>query len=139
MSISSYYIINKKKILRFLCVGILTYLLNNGLFYLFNSFLSVQYQASLSFAYLITVICHFLIHKYITFEDKQAKKIPLNIFKYLIMLLINYLIVFSIVSIFVETVKIAPYWGLLVSTIFTATISFTVMNHFVFKKMGRVS
>jgi putative flippase GtrA len=131
-----YYSNNRKKLLKFCIVGMMTYLLNNLLFYLFNSILSIQYQASLSLAYFPTVICHFLIHKFITFEDKNAKKIPVNIIKYLIMLFINFIVSLFVVTTCVEIIGVSPYWGLLVSTIFTAIISFTTMNHFVFKRAG---
>jgi len=124
---------NFNKIKKFIFVGIITFCLNNSLLWFFINIYQIQYQISFTFSYILTILFHFLIHKYITFLDIETNKIPLNINKYIIMLIINFIISFSIVSIIVEIFYMSPYAGSLISVMFTALSSFTIMNHFVFK------
>lgn len=137
MRLANYLFNNKLKIYKFIFVGFITYLLNNILFWYFVNIFNIQYQISLSLSYFTTVVCHFLAHKYLTFQDNGIKKIPINLSKYLLLLSLNYVITLCIVTVVVEKIKIAPYWGILLSMIFTAITSFTAMNHFVFKQNRR--
>jgi putative flippase GtrA len=132
--ITLYLELNKLFLKRFILVGILTFGLNNIFFTIFNSGLDIEYKRSISIAYILTVLSHFLMHRFFTYRNHDEKSLRQSVSKYSVMLCINYAITLLISIFTVEVLKISPYFGILFSTGATALTSFIMMNHFVFQK-----
>jgi putative flippase GtrA len=115
-------------------VGVATFAINNLFFWIFNSYLNLNYQLSITFSYFLTVASHFLLNHFFTYSGQADKGILGAFPKYLLMLVLNYLITLSVVSTTVELLGLSPYFGIVFSTAATAMTSFLVMNHFVFRR-----
>ena len=122
---------HKWQIVRFVVVGGLTFALYFLLFRVLYGGLGLGYKAAISFAYVVTVCCHFLLHRSFTFGISQGG-MGIHLGRYGAMLVLNYLITLAVMWTIVEMLRISPYWGPLASTGITATSSFFVMKHFVF-------
>ena len=116
---------------KFAGIGFLTFGINFLAFHIFFSVLRLDYRLAVTFAYMITVISHFLLHRYFTFGASE-QKIERNLFKYAVMLTLNYVIIISVVWLVTDVMKGSPYIGLILSTAVTASFSFFFMKYFVF-------
>jgi len=132
--IFNYFMCNRAYILRFLVVGLTTFGINNLFFWIFNGYLRFNYQISISFSYFLTVVSHFLLHHFFTYGGRVDKEIYGALPRYFLMLTLNYLITFTIVSLTIELLALSPYFGIIFSTMATAISSFLLMNHYVFKR-----
>jgi len=121
-------------ILRFFLVGIVTFAINNLFFWIFNTYLIFNYRISITFSYFLTVASHFLLNHFFTYSSQAEKGLAGAFPRYLLMLVLNYLITLSVVSLTVELLGLSPYFGIVFSTAATAISSFLVMNHFVFRR-----
>jgi putative flippase GtrA len=117
---------------KFVFVGIVTFGINFLFFHLFYGLLHWDYRIAVSLAYVITVSCHFLLHRIITFSAAEQQMVH-NVGKYLLMLIVNYGITLTVVGLVVEVVGWSPYIGVIASTAATASTSFFVMKYFVFR------
>ena len=104
-------------------------------FHLFYGLFSLDYKIAVSLAYLVTVICHFLLHRVFTFSAGEQYLMH-NAGKYLVMLALNYAIAMTVVWLVVEVVGVSPYIGVVASTAATASASFFIMKYFVFRSKG---
>lgn len=118
------------QIVRFVVVGGLTFALYFLLFRVLYGTIGFGYKAAISLAYIVTVCCHFLLHRSFTFGVSRRMSIHLG--RYGAMLVLNYLTTLAVMWTVVELLRISPYWGPLASTGVTAASSFFVMKHFVF-------
>jgi putative flippase GtrA len=119
---------------RFVFVGLLTFGINFSMFHLFYGLARIDYRISVSIAYAITVVCHFSLHRFFTF-DAAEQQLAHNAGKYLAMLVLNYVITISMAWFVVEILGLSPYLGVVASTAATACTSFFVMKYFVFRKL----
>lgn len=122
---------HQMQLTKFVAIGLATFGINFALFHLFFSLLHFDYKIAVSFAYVITVICHFLLHRFFTFSATE-QQVTRNAGKYSLMLLINYGITLAVLWIVVEVIKVSPYIGIIAATAVTASTSFFLMKYFVF-------
>jgi putative flippase GtrA len=102
--------------------------------YLSNSILNfnLKYIAVVSAAYTVSTTFHFVANRHFTFgavEDKHQDQI----FRYLVMWCINYVITILVVSVCVERFLFSPYLGVCVSVVFTMFIGYFLGRYWVFK------
>lgn len=118
---------------RFALVGACTAGVFFGLFALFYNTLGIVYYISQTIAFIGSVLFQYLANRLFTF--KLHHKIPHSHFvKYLLVLLLNYLVIISITCIAVEYLKYSPYIGILLSVGVTVFLSFGLNRFWVFKK-----
>jgi putative flippase GtrA len=117
---------------KFVIVGFATFGINFLLFHLFYRVLfQWDYRIAVSMAYVITVMCHFSLHRIFTFRA-AGQQIAHNAGKYLLMLAVNYGITLTVVWLAVEVARWSPYIAVIVSTAATASMSFFLMKYVVF-------
>ncbi len=129
----SYLQDHRSQLVKFTVFGFLTFGINLFCFHIFYGMLKLNYQFSISFAYIITVASHFSLHRTFTFRASKEKAIP-HIWRYVAMLVTNYLVTLFVMWLTVNIAKLSPYFGLFFSTGFSAGMSFFVMKYLVFKK-----
>jgi putative flippase GtrA len=129
-----YIVEHRWQLARFVFVGLLTFGINFSMFHLFYGLARIDYRISVSIAYAITVVCHFSLHRFFTF-DAAEQQLAHNAGKYLAMLVLNYVITISMAWFVVEILGLSPYLGVVASTAATACTSFFVMKYFVFRKL----
>jgi putative flippase GtrA len=127
-----YIIEHRLQLTKFVIVGFVTFGINFSFFHLFYGLLGLDYRIAVSLAYVITVISHFLLHRFFTFSAKEQYLIH-NAGKYLLMLALNYAITMTVVWLVVEVVGVSPYIGVIASAATTASASFFIMKYFVFR------
>lgn len=131
----NYIVEHRRQLAKFVFVGLLTFGINFAMFHVFYGLAGLDYRISVSLAYVITVISHFLLHRFFTFEAAE-QHMAYNAGKYLAMLVLNYGITLSMAWFVVEILGLSPYFGVIGSTLATACTSFFVMKYFVFVKLG---
>ncbi len=128
---SRYIAIHRGQLAKFAFVGVVTFGINLFMFHLFYGLAHFDYRFSVSLAYLLTVISHFVLHRFFTFNAAEQPLVH-NAGKYCAMLGLNYTITVTIVWVIVRFMGRSPYFGVIVSTAVTASTSFFVMKYFVF-------
>jgi putative flippase GtrA len=91
-----------------------------------------KYIVVVSLAYVVSTIFHFLANRYFTFGAVKERHRD-QLFRYMVMWSINYLITIAIVSICVEQFQFSPYIGVCVSVVFTMFIGYFLARYWVFK------
>jgi putative flippase GtrA len=130
-----YVLEHRRQLARFILVGAITFAINFLTFHLLYGVAKLDYRISVSLAYVITVISHFLLHRFFTFDAAEQQFVH-NVGKYAAMLGLNYAITISMAWFVVEVLRLSPYFGVIASTLATASTSFFVMKYFVFRKSG---
>lgn len=130
-----YILDHRWQLAKFIFVGLLTFGVNFLMFHVFYGLVQLDYRVSVSLAYVITVICHFLLHRFFTF-DAAEQQLAHNVGRYLAMLGLNYALTIATAWFVVEVLGLSPYWVVIASTAVTACTSFFVMKYFVFVKSG---
>src|SRR3990167_4137656 len=119
----NYIALHRQQLMRFIMVGLTTCGIYFLSFHLFYSTFGLDYRVGASFAYVITVISHFLLNRSFTFGAAEQEVIY-NIWKYVLMLIFNYANVLIIMWLCVNFIKTSPYMGIIMSTGSTALINF---------------
>jgi putative flippase GtrA len=124
---------HKQQLLRFGLVGAFTFSLNYSLVFLFYGKLMLDYRIAVSGAYFFTVVVHFFLNRSFTYRQSEyfLAHAPL---RYCVMLVINYLITLTTVTVTVNILKLTPYHGVFFSAFATALSSFFIMKYFVFNQ-----
>lgn len=122
---------HRAQITKFVVVGLITFGINFMMFHVFYGGFGLDYRISVSLAYVITVISHFLLHRFFTFEAGEQQMVQ-NVSRYTAMLVLNYGITVFAAWFVVELLRVSPYWSVIASTMATACTSFFVMKYFVF-------
>lgn len=91
-----------------------------------------KYIVVVSLAYVVSTIFHFLANRHFTFGAVKEGHGD-QLFRYMVMWTINYLITIVIVSICVEQFQFSPYIGVFSSIAFTMFISYILARYWVFK------
>ncbi len=128
-----YAIAHRVQLLKFVVFGIATFCIYFLSFHLLYGNLHIDYKIAVSIAYVITVTSHFLLHRTFTFEATN-QNVSQHVGKYLFMLGINYSSMLAIMWLLVDFFKLSPYFGLVITTITSAGMSFLVMKYFVFRQ-----
>jgi len=127
-----YLITHYVQLIKFTTVGFTTFGINLLSFHIFYGLVQLDYKIAVSIAYVISVISHFLLHRSITYRATE-QALAHNLWKYLLMLAVNYAITLTVMWFVVNVVKKSPYIGLVATTAITAIVSFFVMKYFVFE------
>ena len=128
----SYAIKNRDLIVRFGLVGITTFIINYFFVWLFYGVLVLDYRIAISIAFIITVIIHFVLNRTFTYKATTNSLITHHIWKYGIMLTINYTTNLLIAIIAVGMCGLTPYFAVIFATIIIASSNFFLMKYFVF-------
>jgi putative flippase GtrA len=128
----NYLVQNKAQLIKFLIVGVLTCGIYFLTFHIFYANIDLDYRIAASIAYVITVCTHFLLNRSFTFDASQ-QKMMMNVWKYILMLFINYTTLMAIMCIVVNSIFNSPYVGVAISTVLSAFINFVMMKYFVFE------
>jgi len=123
---------HKIQLFKFVLVGITTSGVNLTNVYIFYGLLQWDYRLAITIAYIVAVLCHFLLHRVFTFRAGNQQIIN-NAGKYSLMLLVNYGITLTAVLIAVEILGSSPYFGVIGAVGITAFTSFFLMKYFVFQ------
>jgi putative flippase GtrA len=135
--ILSYATTHRWQIMRFGLVGVTTFALNFFVVWLLFGKLELNYRMAVTCAYFLTVIVHFFLNRSFTYQKKNESVTP-DTARYIVMLLINYLITLTVVSTTVDLIGLTPYYGIIFSVMFTAFSSFFLMKYFVFPHQENV-
>lgn len=128
-----YLLEHRWQLAKFILVGGITFGIKLSMVYVFYGLGKLDYRVSVSLAYWITVICHFLLHRFFTFEAADQQMVH-NLGKYLAMLGLNYAITLLMAWFVVEVLGLSLYYSVVADTAVTAITSFFVMKYFVFKR-----
>jgi putative flippase GtrA len=128
----SYLKTHQLQIGKFIVVGLIIFCINFASFHFSYNYIQLAYSQAASIAYIIAVVSHFCLHRAFTFDAVGQQIIP-NLWKYALMLLINYLILLTMMWFIVEVTHRSPYLGIVAATMITAFISFFMMKLFVFQ------
>lgn len=130
--IISYIIKNRDLIVRFGLVGVITFGVNYFFVWLFYGVLTLDYRIAVSIAFVVTVIVHFILSRTVTYKANAVSQIVHHIWKYGVMLAINYMINLWVSIIVVEVCGLTTYLGVVFATAITMGSSFFLMKYFVF-------
>ncbi|EKN5912845.1 TPA: GtrA family protein [Yersinia enterocolitica] len=118
---------------KFSLVGGMTMLIYFFFIWLIKSFLGLSYIIAVSVAYFISVLFHFLASKYFTFSMPTLDYGHNIIVRYLLLLLLNYLITVLVVSFCVDKLHFSPYISVCISAVFTIFTGYLLGRYWVFK------
>lgn len=116
----------------YLVVGGLTALIYFGFIALGVEILELDYRIAVSVAYVFAVSFHFLANRKFTFRVVDNRVIRQSI-RYLGVLMINYLITISIVSLLVGKHGVSTYLSAAVSIVVTVGIGYLASKFWVFR------
>lgn len=117
---------------KFGLVGVVTALIYFFMIWFVDFVLSFEYKVSVSIAYLVSTIFHFVANRLFTFSAAKGQK-NLQLIRYLVLWVINYLITLSVVSFCVESLHLTTYFGVLIAVLFTVFLGFILARYWVFK------
>lgn len=118
--------------LKYIFVGFIILAIYLTLFHVFYHFLQLGHNKAASLAYVIAVSSHFLLHRTFTFGAVGQQIMP-HLWKYALMLSVNYGLLLTVIWFFVEVLYCSPYFGLIASTVLSACFNFLMMKFFVFQ------
>ena len=115
----------------YLVVGALAAVLYFGLFALTVEIFDIDYRVGISVAYLLAVSFHFLANRKFTFHNSDDHVIH-QWFRYLGILVINYLITLGVVSFFVSRLGFSSYFSIALSIVITVSVGFFASRFWIF-------
>jgi putative flippase GtrA len=131
-TINQLYAAHKKTFFSFAIVGALATALNFGLFSFFWEGLGLNYLTAVSIAYFLAVVFHFNVNRRFTFRS-DAADLMLHAKKYLVMVVINFILTLMIVRFCVEVLQLSPYFGAAFSIGATVCTGYVMSRFWIFK------
>jgi putative flippase GtrA/2-polyprenyl-3-methyl-5-hydroxy-6-metoxy-1,4-benzoquinol methylase len=122
---------NAYLILRFGSVGLFVFLINYFCVWLFYGVFTLDYRVAITIAFIIATIFHFILNRIFTYRAHGACIIK-HLWKYGVMLAINYMIYFAVTVMTVKLFGLSPYLSIIFATGFAMISSFFLMKYFVF-------
>ncbi len=95
------------------------------------------YTAALWMAFIISFPTGFLLSKYVVFNASQLKG-KIQLFRYVIIVIVNLVLNYSIIKILVEGMHFYPTIARFFATCFVVTFSYLSQKHFTFKTVNTV-
>lgn len=114
-------------------VGGVSALVNFGCFSLFYGGFKLHYEVAVTLSYILSVLTHFNGNRHVTFKKHTHALLP-QLKRYVVMLLVNYLITLLIMHITVAFFHFSPYIGVISAIAFTVWVGFLMAKFWVFKK-----
>jgi putative flippase GtrA len=124
--------LNFHSILIFCLIGTCNALLSFLLFTLFWHFFQINYLVATSLTFFIAACVQFFGNRSMTFKDSQGN-LRMQMIKYLIMLVINYLVTISVMRFSVLVLDFSPYIAMIVTTACSAIVSFILFKFWIFR------
>lgn len=118
-----------KKILIFLIVGGCSAIIDVGSLYVLSKIILTNESLSVSIAFILGLIFNYLCHTYVTFEKSATKS---NVIKYLIVVLINYLLTLGLIKLQIQF-GIAIVIAKIITLPIIAVVTFILSNKWVYK------
>jgi len=115
-------------------VGCATAIIYFSIFGLMFDILRIHPRISVSVAYFISVAFHFSANRLFVFQA-HTKTVYKDIFRYLCVLLLNYLITITVVEFVSNSLSLSPYFGVLASVGITVMTGFVLMKFWVFQSL----
>ena len=117
---------------KFGLVGSITTLIYFALMLIADISLGLPSMVAVSLAYSGSTIFHFLANRHFTFSGNHGPH-GTQLFRYLIMWVINYLVTILVVGICIELFYLSPYIGVCISVLLTMCIGYLLSRHWVFR------
>jgi len=121
------------KIGSYLIIGGTTFLLYYFLLWCLFDFFSLNYAISVTCAYFFASAFHFLANRNVTFKVGNGKY-KRQIYYYLLVAFLNYLIQFGAINLLYGFLGINIYISAFVGIFITVIVGFTLLNNWVFKE-----
>ena len=121
--------------IRYVFIGAVTSALYFGFSYFLIRVLSIDYQLAASLSYIIAVGFHFFANLRFTFNCEK-KDLYIHAKRYIAMMLINYIVVFSILTFLVETMQVEGYIASAISMFVLIFLGFVLSKLWVYSKKG---
>jgi putative flippase GtrA len=116
---------------RYLIVGAVTATVYFGTIALCLESLLFEYRLSVSIAYFIAVTFHFLANRKYTFAA-QNRPVRSQIIRYIILLLVNYMMTFVLISFMVNQLDISHYKSAFVAIVATVAVGYLASKFLIF-------
>lgn len=123
---------NQSSMLLFLLVGALSAIVNFASFSLLWKIFSINYQIAVSIAYILSVIVHFTSNRTITFKSYRENALQ-QIKKYLVLIVINYIITLMTLHIAVMILNLSPFLGIIFAIGLTVCTGYLISQFWVFR------
>jgi putative flippase GtrA len=93
------------------------------------------YLSVVTLAFIFSTTFHFLANRSYTFNS-HSRSIARQLFRYVVLIVINYLITILVVRYSVEILHFHPYLGVLMSTFLTVMVGYILSHFWVFNERG---
>jgi putative flippase GtrA len=123
---------NKISILLFATIGTLTAVIYFSLFTLLWKKLGINYNIAISISYLSSITFYFFCNRNFTFKSTQ-NSVRNQLPRFIVMVLINYVITLAIVNSAVEILLLSPFLGVLLAVCATTSLSYLIAKFWVFQ------
>jgi putative flippase GtrA len=121
--------------LLFLLVGALTTVVYIGLFALLTEVVVVNHRVAITIAYPVAVGFHYLMNYHVTFRPRGVA-VTGGVYRYLVLVLINFLISVAVLELVVQLAGLPPVVGAIASIGATVIASYLLSKHWVFADRG---
>lgn len=122
---------------RYLIVGAVTASLYFGIIVLCTEVIRMEYRLSLSIAYAMSVFFHFLANRTFTFAA-QKRGIKNQIIRYLVILLVNYIITLGVIFFTVDQLGISHYIAAIFAIVATVAVGYLASKFWIFNKKEHI-
>lgn len=122
-----------KKILTYLTVGGVAFLLYFIVLWILFDLIGVHYPFAVTLSYLISSTFHFFSHRAFTFEIK-SKKYKSQLMYYCIVAAVNYFIQLVTIKVLYEYININIYISAFFGILLSLLVGYTLLNNWVFKE-----
>lgn len=123
--------IDLRSAITFLTVGGISAAINFVSFAILWKYNHIDYKVSVTVAYILSVIFHFVANRRYTFKS-HGNNLWGHLKKYIVMIIINYLITMFIMYIVTESLLLSPYYGIVLSIGATVGIGYFLAKFWVF-------
>ena len=120
------------QLLWYIVIGILTYLLNNFLLFIFRKKIFLGDSASVMLAFLITALCHFILHNTITFR-KSTRNFKAKFTGHAIVTVLNYFAGSATAVLVLKFIIDSNWIATACSTFVTFCLGYGLFSKFVYK------
>lgn len=120
----------RKDIILFCVIGAVTAVIYFTSIAILHDVLLIDYRIAVSVSYGISIICHFIANRNITFKSKH--NISRQVIKYAVMVGINYLMTMVIVILCKTLLSLSVYTSAVLAILFNLFINFLLLKYWVF-------
>lgn len=120
------------KLIWYIIIGVITYVINNLLLLLFRRTCHMEDIIAVAFSFLLTSVCHFLLHNKITFRNSR-ERLRKKLAGHAMVSVINYFIGVAIATLVLRYIVDSNLFATACSTAATFLIGFVLLNRFVYR------